>query len=75
MANKIKVKLILELWAAHMSQREICRTRYIPQHSISNVFNMAKEKGLAYEDVKYKSEEEVYQMFFPDKFSAENLFQ
>ena len=75
MANKIKVKLILELRAAHMSQREICRTRHMSQHSVSNVFNIAKEKGLAYEDVKDKSEEEVYQMFFPDKFSAENLFQ
>jgi hypothetical protein len=32
MAIKIKVKLILELRAAQISQREICRTRKISHH-------------------------------------------
>jgi transposase len=75
MANKIKVKLILELRAAQMSQREICRTRHMSQHSVSDVFKIAYEKGICFEDVRNKTEEEVYQMFFPDKFSSENLFK
>lgn len=75
MANKIKVKLILELRAAQMSQREICRTRHISQHSVSDVFKIAHEKNILFEDIKNKLEEEVYQMFFPDKFSTENLFK
>lgn len=75
MANKIKVKLILELRAAQMSQREICRTRHISQHSVSDVFRIANEKDICFEDIWDKSEEEVYQMFFPDKFSTENLFK
>jgi len=75
MANKIKVKLILELRSAQMSQREICRTRHISQHSVSDVFKIAQEKGICFENVRSKTEEEIYQMFFPDKFSSENLFK
>ena len=75
MANKIKVKLILELRSAHMSQREICRTRHISQHSVIDVFRIANEKGIKFEDIRDKTEEEVYQMFFPDKFSSDNLFK
>ena len=75
MVSKIKVKLILELRAAQMSQREICRTRHISQHSVIDVFKIANEKALNFEDVRDKSDEEVYQMFFPDKFYVENLFK
>lgn len=35
MASEIKVKLILELRAALMSQREISRRRKISQHSVA----------------------------------------
>lgn len=75
MANKIKVKLILELRAAHMSQREICRTRHISQHFVIDVFRIANEKSIKFEYIRDKTDEEVYQMFFPDKFSSENLFK
>lgn len=75
MANKIKVKLILELRAAHMSQREICRTRHISQHSVNDVFKIANEKCITYEDVKDKSDEKIYQLFYPNKFSSKNLFK
>lgn len=37
MAVKIKVKLILEVRAAQLSQREICRTRKMSQHSVGDV--------------------------------------
>jgi transposase len=75
MAKKIKVKLILELRATQMSQREICRTRKISQHSVSDVYKIADQLGITYEDIKDKSEEEVYQMFYPDKFAFESLYK
>jgi len=75
MAKKIKVKLILELRATQMSQREICRTRKISQHSVSDVYKIAEQLGITYEDIKDKSEEEVYRMFYPDKFSYESLYE
>jgi hypothetical protein len=63
MAQKIKVKLVLELRSAQLSQREICRTRKMSQHSVGDVCRIAGELGITYKDVKDKSEEEVYRMF------------
>lgn len=75
MAQKIKVKLVLELRAAQLSQREICRTRKMSQHSVGDVCRIAGELGITYKDVKDKSEEEVYRMFYPDKFLSETLYK
>ncbi|MBS7528851.1 IS21 family transposase [Fusibacter paucivorans] len=74
MANKIKVKLILELRALKISQREIARTRQMSQHSVGDVCKLAKELGVSYDDVVDKTDEDVYQMFYPDKYAAEAMF-
>jgi transposase len=75
MAKKIKVKLILELRAAQMSQREICRTRKMSQHSVGDVCRIANELGITYNDVKDKTDEEVYRLFYPDKYVSETLYK
>ena len=75
MAKKIKVKLILELRAAQMSQREICRTRKISQHSVGDVYRIADELCITYNDVKDKPAEEVYRMFYPDKYVSDVLYR
>ncbi len=74
MAKKIKVKLILELRAANMSQREICWSRKMSSHSVSDVCKLATEKEITYDDIKDKSEEDVYKIFFPDKFVTDTLY-
>jgi len=75
MAKKIKVKLILELRAVQMSQREICRTRKMSQHSVGDVCKIAKELGITYHTVKDKTDEDVYRMFYPDKHVSETLYR
>src|SRR5690554_5992093 len=75
MAPKIKVKLILELRAAQLSQREICRTRKMSQHSVGDVCRIAGELGTTYKDVEDKSDEEVYRMFYSDKYLSETLYK
>lgn len=75
MANKIKVKLILELRASQMSQREICKTRKMSTHSVGDVYKIANELDVTYFDVKDKSDEDVYKMFFPDKYLADSLYK
>ena len=70
MARKIKVKLILELRDAHMSRNSIASTRNMSKSSVSEVFNIADELGVSYDDVKDLSDDEVYKMFYPDKFSG-----
>jgi transposase len=75
MAKKIKVKLILELRDANMSQREICRSRKMSQHSVSDVFKLATEKNLTFKDVKDKTDEEVYHIFYPNKYVSDTLYK
>ena len=48
MARKINVKLIMELRDAGLSRSTIASTRHISRHSVSEVFNIADEKGIRY---------------------------
>ena len=75
MANKINAKLILELKASGLSRNQIAATRHMSKHSVSDVINIAKDKDIIYEKIKYLSEDEVYRMIFPDKFAVENLYE
>ena len=58
MARKIPVKLILELRAAKLSMRKIAAIRRISRHSVSEVFRIANERDIAYQDVKDMGDEE-----------------
>lgn len=75
MANKIKVKLIMELLDAGMSRNAIAATRKMSKHSVSSVIHISKEKGIKYSDVRDLSEDEVYRMFYPEKFAVETLYK
>lgn len=74
MANKIDAKLILELLQTPMSQREIIKTRHISSKSITAVCRRAAELGVSYADLVDKSDDEVYLLFFPDKFQKETVY-
>ena len=74
MANKIKVKLILELRAAHMGRNAIARTRHMSVNSVGDVFHIADRIGITYDDIRDKDETEVYSLFYPDKHILENMY-
>lgn len=75
MANKINAKLVLELKASGLSRNQIAATRHMSKHSVSDVINIAKEKGITYAQVKELPEEEVYRLIFPDKYAIETLYE
>lgn len=75
MANKINVKLIMELKAAGLSQNTIAKTRHISKASVSDVVHIAYEKRISYEDIRDKSDDEIYRLFYPDKFAVETMFR
>lgn len=75
MANKIKVKLILELRTAHMSRNSIARTGHMSKNSVGDVFHISDRIGITFNDDKDKSKEEVYRMFYPDKYAIEYLYK
>lgn len=64
-ANKINAKLILELKASGLSRNQIAATGHMSKHFVSDVINIAKDKDIIYEKIKYFSEDNVYRMIFP----------
>ena len=74
MARKINVKLILELRDAGLSRSTIASTRHISRHSVSEVFNIADEKGIRFDDVRALEDSEVYRLFYPEKYANETMY-
>jgi transcriptional regulator len=74
MANRINVKLILELKAGGMSQDEIARTRHMSRTSVSTVARIAREKDISYEDIRDLNDDVIYRMFFPEKMLTEDMY-
>ena len=64
MADKIDVKLVLELRQANMSQRAIASSRHITTKSVAAVWWRADALGVSYADVADKSDDEVYLLFW-----------
>lgn len=75
MANKIKVKLILELRAADMSRNSIADTRHMSRNSVSDVFHIADKMSISFEDVRNVDEEDVYSIFYPEKHAEETVYK
>ena len=75
MANKINVKLILELRAAKMSRNVIASSRHISRTSVSDVFHLADKLGITYQDVQSLDADAIYRMFYPDKHAVENMYK
>lgn len=57
-----------------LSRSTIASTRHISRHSVSEVFNIADEKGIRYDDVRALEETEVYRIFYPEKFANETMY-
>ena len=74
MARKINVKLIMQLRDAGLSRSTIASTRHISRHSVSDVFNIADERGISYADVRDLEETEVYRLFYPEKHACETMY-
>ena len=74
MANKINVKLILELRKAGMSRNEIARTRHISKNSVGEVIHLSDDLGITYDDVADIDADTVYRIFYPDKYAIELLY-
>ena len=75
MANKINVKLIIELHEGGMSQNAIAKFRHISKHSVSDVIRIASKRAITYENIKDKSDDEVYQLFYPDRNQVQNIYE
>ena len=75
MARKIRVKLIMELREQGMSRRRIVSSRHMSMNSVCEVFDIAAERGIRWEDVADLSDDDTYRLFFPDRHIQESVFE
>lgn len=75
MANKINVKLILELHKAGLSRNMIAATRHMSKNSVGDVIHLSKKLNITYDDVVDFDEEKIYRMFYPDKYATERMYE
>lgn len=76
MTPKLKVKLVLQLREQGLNRTEIASSRHISRKNVNEIFSIAQEKGLTYQSVKALSEDEVYELIYPDKYKrmTDNLY-
>lgn len=75
MARKIRAKLIMELREQGLSRRTIAKTRRMSMESVCDVFGIAAERGIGWDDVKDMSDDDVYRLFYPDRHVRESVFE
>ncbi|WP_225749464.1 hypothetical protein [Paraeggerthella sp. Marseille-Q4926] len=74
MARKIR-QLIIELREQGLSRRKIAATRRMSMESVCEVFDIAAECGIAWDDVKGMTECGIYHLFYSDKHVRESAFE
>ena len=53
-----------------LSQNAIARTAHVSKHSVQDVLESARERGVSWEDVEGMSEEAAYALLFPGRGDA-----
>ena len=75
MSSKIKVKKVLLQHFQGSSIREIARMKVASTKSASDVIKIASKQGLTKEQVEVLSEEEVYKLIYPEKWTTDILVE
>ena len=75
MAKRINVKLIMDLSNGGLSQNEIATSRHLSKSSVSLVLQTAKKLNVTATDLQDMSDEEAYHLFFPDKLTADQIYE
>lgn len=75
MARKIRAKFIMELRGQGLSRRVIAKTRRMSMESVCDVFDIAAERGIGWDDVKEMADDEACRLFYPDRHVRESVFE
>ena len=75
MAKRINVKLIMDLSAGGLTQNEIANSRHFSKTSVSLVLKTARELNVTAADLQEMTPEEAYRLFFPEKLSADQIYE
>lgn len=71
MARRIRAREVLRLRSVKgLSQNAIARTARVSKHSVQDVLEAARERGVSWEDVEGMSEDAAYALLFPGRGDA-----
>lgn len=71
MARRIRAREVLRLRSVNgLSQNAIARTAHVSKHSVQDVLEAARKRGVSWEDVEGMSEEAAYALLFPGRGDA-----
>lgn len=71
MARRIRAREVQRLRSVNgLSQNAIARTAHVSKHSVQDVLEAARERGVSWEDVEGMSEEAAYALLFPGRGDA-----
>ena len=66
MARRIRAREVLRLRSVKgLSQNAIARTARVSKHSVQDLLEAARERGVSWEDVEGMSEDAAYALLFP----------
>lgn len=74
MVRRIKAKLILKLRADGLSGRAISTSVGASRRSITTVLEAAEQRSISWDEVREKSESEVYALLFPGRGDHQSVF-
>ena len=74
MVRKIRAKLVLQLRADGLSARAIAASQGMSRKSVTAVFEAADTAGLGWDDVKDRTDGEVYELVFPGRGEHQSVF-
>ena len=72
--GKIRAKLIMELREQSVSRRSIASSRHMSMDSVSEVFDIAAERSITWDQVKDMPEDEVYSLFCLERHRRDSVF-
>ena len=58
-----------------MSHTKIAQSRHMSKSSVSDVFRIAQERSISFEEMHKQQPEEVYELFYPDKHASESIYK
>ncbi len=76
MTRKINIKLILDAKSSGLSRNKIASTYHMSRRTVDEVLIFAKDHNISAADIADKSNDELYNLFFPERHQklSENFF-
>lgn len=74
MSKKIDVRSILKKHQLGLSENKIAKACHVSKHSIKSVLDRCSDLEFDLEKTDEYSDDDLYRMFFPDKYESENFY-